>query len=70
MRPRSFSRDMRSQSRNGDRNRSRDRSKEDRVNEKRSGSKDERKEYKTCIGCKCPDCKKMRESAKETIVQL
>merc|ERR1712240_632493 len=42
MRPRSFSRDMRLQSRNGDRNRSRDRSKskEDRVNEKRSGSKD------------------------------
>ena len=55
MRPRSFSRDMRSQSRNGDRSRdrSKDRSKEDRVNEKRSGSKDERKEYKNCIGCKC-----------------
>merc|ERR1711873_157112 len=72
MRPRSFSRDMRSQSRNGDRNRdrSRDRSKEDRVNEKRSGSKDERREYKNCIGCKCEDCKKMRQSAKETIVQL
>merc|ERR1712240_435918 len=72
MRPRSFSRDMRSQSRNGDRNRdrSRDRSKEDRVNEKRSGSKDERREYKNCIGCKCEDCKKMRQSAKEKIVQL
>merc|ERR1712121_430727 len=66
-RPRSFLRDMRSQSRNGDRNRSRDRVKED---QKRSGSKDERKEFKTCIACKCPDCKKMRESAKETIVQL
>ena len=72
MRPRSFSRDMRSQSRNGDRSRdrSRDRSKEDRVNEKRSGSKDERREYKNCIGCKFEDCKKMRQSAKEMNVQL
>merc|ERR1712240_890077 len=54
IRPRSFSRDMRSLSRNGDRSRdrSRDRSKRDRVNEKRSGSKDERREYKNCIqGC-------------------
>ena len=72
MRPRSFSRDMRSLSRNGDRSRdrSRDRSKGDRVNEKRSGSKDERREYKNCIGCKCEDCKKMRQSAKEMNVQL
>ena len=68
MRPRSFSRDMRSISRNGDR--SRDRSRGDRVNEKRSGSKDEKKEYKNCIGCKCEDCKKMRQSAKEMNVQL
>merc|ERR1712112_148613 len=52
MRPRSFSRDMRLLSRNGDRSRdrSRDRSKEDRVNEKRSGSKDDKKEYKNCVG--------------------
>ena len=72
MRPRSFSRDMRSLSRNGDRSRdrSRDRSKGDRVNENRSGSKDEKKEYKNCIGCKCEDCKKMRQSAKEMNVQL
>ena len=68
MRPRSFSRDMRSQSRNGDR--SRDRSRGDRVNEKRSGSKDEKREYKNSIGCKCEDCKKMRQSAKEMNVQL
>ena len=68
MRPRSFSRDMRSILRNGDR--SRDRSRGDRVNEKRSGSKDEKKEYKNCIGCKCEDCKKMRQSAKEMNVQL
>ena len=47
MRPRSFSRDMRLISRNGDR--SRDRSRGDRVNEKRSGSKDERKEYKNLL---------------------
>jgi len=68
MRTRSFSRDMRLISRNGDR--SRDRNRGDRVNEKRSGSKDEKKEYKNCIGCKCEDCKKMRQSAKEMNVQL
>merc|ERR1712121_101065 len=68
MRPRSFSRDIRSISRNGDR--SKDRSRGDRVNEKRSGSKDEKKEYKNCIRCKCEDCKKMRQSAKEMNVQL
>merc|ERR1711873_40975 len=72
MRPRSFSRDMRLLSRSGDRSRdrSRDRSKGDRVNEKRSGSKDEKKEYKNCIGCKCEDCKKMGQSAKEMNVKL
>merc|ERR1712163_40700 len=68
MRPRSFSRDMRLLSRNGDRGR--DRSRGDRANEKRSESKDEKKEYKNCIGCKCEDCKKMRQSAKEMNVQL
>ena len=54
VRPRSFSRDMRSVSRQ------RDRSKGDKTNEKRSGSKDKR-EYKNCIGCKCEDCVKMRK---------
>merc|ERR1712243_421505 len=68
MRPRSFSRDMRSVSRNGDRGR--DRSRGYRTNEKRSRSKDEKKEYKNFIGCKCEDCKKMRQNAKEMNVQL
>merc|ERR1712240_478950 len=36
----------------------------------RSGSKNEKKEYNNCIGCKCEDCKKMRQSAKEINVQL
>ena len=68
VRPRSFSRDMRSVLRHGDRGR--DRSRGDKTNEKRSGSKDEKKEYKNCIGCKCEDCVKMRKSAKELNVQL
>ena len=59
---------MRSVSRHGDRGR--DRSRGDKTNEKRSGSKDEKKEYKNCIGCKCEDCVKMRKSAKELNVQL
>ena len=79
-RPRSFSRDMRSISRNGrDRRNDRDRSKSERgrsnsekgrTDERRSGSKDTRTEYKKCIGCKCNDCEKMRKSAKELNVQL
>ena len=59
IRPRSFSRDMRSVSRQ------RDRSKGDKTNEKRSGSKEDKREYKSCIGCKCEDYVKMRNSAKE-----
>ena len=79
-RPRSFSRDMRSISRNGrDRRNDRDRSKSERgrsnsekgrTDERRSGSKDTRTEYKKCIGCKCNDCEKMRKSAKELNVNL
>merc|ERR1712029_226049 len=70
-RPRSFSRDMRSMSRNGrDRSRSengrdRSRSERGRTNEKRSGSKENKREYRNCIGCKCVDCEKMRKNAKE-----
>ena len=50
--------------------RQRDRSKGDKTNEKRSGSKEDKREYKNCIGCKCEDCVKMRKSAKELNVQL
>ena len=64
VRPRSFSRDMRSVSRQ------RDRSRGEKTDEKRSGSKEDKKEYKNCIGCKCEDCVKMRKSAKELNVQL
>merc|ERR1712239_103001 len=78
--PRSFSRDMRSMSRNGrdrsrsgngrDRSRSengkdRSRSERGRTDEKRSGSKENKREYRNCIGCKCVDCEKMRKNAKE-----
>ena len=59
VRPRSFSRDMRSVSRQ------RDRSRGEKTDEKRSGPKEDKKEYKSCIGCKCEDCVKMRKSAKE-----
>merc|ERR1711962_1879139 len=79
-RPRSFSRDMRSISRNGrDRRYDRDRSKSERGrsnsergrnDERRSGSKDNKLEYNKCIGCKCNDCEKMRKNAKELNVQL
>ena len=64
VRPRSFSRDMRSVSRQ------RDRSRGEKTDEKRSGSKEDKREYKSCIGCKCDDCVKMRKSAKELNVQL
>ena len=64
VRPRSFSRDMRSVSRQ------RDRSRGEKTDEKRSGSKENKKEYKNCIGCKCEDCMKMRKSAKELNLQL
>ena len=62
---------MRSMSRNGrDRSRSengrdRSRSERGRTDEKRSGSKENKKEYRNCIGCKCVDCEKMRKNAKE-----
>ena len=64
IRPRSFSRDMISVSMQ------RDRSKGDKTNEKRIGSKEDKREYKNCIGCKCEDCVKMRKSAKELNVQF
>ena len=68
VRPRSFSRDIRSVSRYGDR--SRDRSRGDKTSEKISESKDSEKEYKNYIVCKCEECVKMRKNAKELNVQL
>ena len=50
--------------------RQRDRSRGEKTDEKRSGSKEDKREYKSCIGCKCDDCVKMRKSAKELNVQL
>merc|ERR1712112_324293 len=67
-RQRSFSRDMRSMSRNRSKSpNSRDRSRTERgrTNEKRSGSKNNNKQYTYYIGCKCEDCEKMRKTAKE-----
>merc|ERR1712243_199481 len=70
-RPRNFSRDMRSMSRNGrdrsksENSRDRSRSERGRTDEKRSGSKENKKENRNCIGCKCVDCEKMRKNAKE-----
>merc|ERR1711873_141571 len=67
-RQRSFSSDMRSMSRNRSRSpngRDRSRTERERTNEKRSGSKENNKQYKNCIGCKCEDCEKMRKTAKE-----
>ena len=64
---------MRSLSRQRDRSKSeggRSNSERGRTDEKRSGSKDNKREYKSCIGCKCDDCVKMRKSAKELNVQL
>ena len=52
------------------RERDRSRSEGGRTNEKRSGSKDNKKEFKNCIACKCNECIKMRKSAKELNVQL
>merc|ERR1711873_269632 len=68
VKPRSFSRDMRSVSRYGDR--SRDRSRGDKTSEKRSELKDSKKECKNCIGSKCEECVKMRKNAKELNVHL
>ena len=48
----------------------RDRSRGEKTDEKRSGSKEDKREYKNCIACKCSDCVKMRKSAKELNVQL
>merc|ERR1711873_198333 len=59
---------MRSMSRNRSESpNSRDRSRPERgrTNEKRSGSKNNNKQYTYCIGCKCEDCDKMRKTTKE-----
>merc|ERR1712002_1376485 len=67
---RDFSRDFRSFSRQRGRSESR-RDNRNRENEGRSGSRNERskskedKRYKTCIGCKCESCIKMRKNAQE-----
>ena len=52
----------RSRSENG---RYRSRSERGRTNEKRSGSKDNKREFRNCIACKCNDCKKMRKMEKK-----
>merc|ERR1711954_581621 len=64
-RPRSFSRDMRSMSRNckdrskSENGRDRSRSERGRTYEKRSGSKENKRKYRNCIGCECVDCEKL-----------
>ena len=59
---------MRSMSRNRSKSQdSRDRSRTERgrSNERRSGLKNSKKQDTNYIGCKCEDCEKMRETAKE-----
>ena len=70
MKPRDFSRDMRSVSRPRRFSRERSGSVGNRRDEKRSGSKEDRREFKNFIGCKCEECIKMRKNAKEMNVQL
>ena len=65
MRPRYFLRDMRSVSRPRRSSRERSVSVGNRRDEKRSGSKEDRREFKNCRGCKCEDCIKIRKNAKE-----
>ena len=71
--PRDFSRDFRSFSRHrgrsdsrkddrGRNNRGRSGSKHD---DRRSKSKEDNREFKNCIGCKCEACVKMRKNAQE-----
>ncbi len=67
-RQRSFSRDMRSMSRNRNKSQdSRDRSRTERgrSTKRRSEIKNSKKQDTNCTGCKCEDCEKMRETAKE-----
>ena len=52
------------------RQRGRSRSEGSKTYEKRSGSKEDEKEFKNCIACKCNECIKRRKSAKELNVQL
>ena len=63
-RQRSFSRDMRSVSRN--RNKSRDKRDGNRQERGRStGRRNDKKQELSCTGCTCDNCEKMREAAKE-----
>ena len=50
--------------------RQRDRSRGEKTNENRSGSKEDKREYKNCIACKCNECVKIRKRAKKLNVQL
>ena len=52
------------------RQRSRSKSEGGKTDEKRSGSKDDRKEFKNCIAYNCNECIKMGKCAKEFNVQL
>ena len=61
---------MRSLSRPRRFSRERSESEGNRRDEKRSGSKEDRREFKNCRGCKCEDCIKMRKNVKEMNVQL
>ena len=70
MRPIDFSRDMRSLSRPRRFSREKSGSEGNRKDEKRSWSKEDRREFKEYRGCKCEDCIKMRKNAKEINVQL
>ena len=65
MKPRDFSRDMRSVSRPRRVSRERSESTGNRRDEKRSGSRENKREFKSCIGCKCEECIKMRKNAKK-----
>merc|ERR1712243_404395 len=72
-RQRSFSRNMRSMSRNRSTSpdsRDRSRTERGRTNEKRSGSKNNNKQYTNCLGCKWEECEKMRKTAKELNVKF
>ena len=70
MQPRDFSRDMRSFSRPRNTSRGRSGSTGTKKDDKRSESKEDNREYKNCIGCKCEACVKMRKNSKEMNVQL
>ena len=64
MKPRDFSRDMRSVSRPRRVSRERSESTGNRRYEKICGSRENKREFKSCIGCKCEECIKMRKNKK------